>query len=249
MTQTESFTNSEGLVRWKRGEVPAHWPDFAADREPAGNEAPPMRHSELGPASPPSSELADNNRLALEAFEALDALDGTSLDDDLEEDELSDDDLVEDASVPSDYVPALIDRTSGTFARVVGKVAIPFVAIVILVIAMGGTWSTADATPAAAVVTAPTATHSSEDADHPRAKASRKDLSGKLNLNTASEDQLMMLPTVGPSKADRIVAWRKKNGSFKRTADLRHVKGFGYKTFKKLEPFLDVKGDTTLVAK
>ena len=239
MTQTESFTNSEGLVRWKRGEVPAHWPDFAADREPAGNEAPPMRHSELGPVLPPSSELVDNNRLALEAFEALDALDGTSLDDDLDED------LVEDAS----YVPALIDRTSGTFTRVVGKVAIPFVAIVILVIAMGGTWSTADATPAGAVVAAPTATHSSEDADHPRAKASRKDLSGKLNLNTASEDQLMMLPTVGPSKADRIVAWRKKNGSFKRTADLRHVKGFGYKTFKKLEPFLDVKGDTTLVAK
>jgi hypothetical protein len=27
------------------------------------------------------------------------------------------------------------------------------------------------------------------------------------------------------------------------------VKGFGYKTFKKLEPFLDIKGDTTLAAK
>jgi hypothetical protein len=27
------------------------------------------------------------------------------------------------------------------------------------------------------------------------------------------------------------------------------VKGFGYKTFKRLEPFLDIKGDTTLSAK
>ena len=31
--------------------------------------------------------------------------------------------------------------------------------------------------------------------------------------------------------------------------DLRRVKGFGYKTFKRLEPYLDIKGDTTLAAK
>lgn len=83
----------------------------------------------------------------------------------------------------------------------------------------------------------------------PRVKVGRKDLMGRLNLNNATEDQLMMLPTVGPSKAQRIVTWRKKNGGFKRTADLRRVKGFGYKSFKKLEPFLDVKGDTTLAPK
>ena len=73
--------------------------------------------------------------------------------------------------------------------------------------------------------------------------------SGKLNLNTATADQLMLLPTVGPSKAERILEWRKKNGGFKRVADLRHVKGFGYKSFKKLEPYLDIKGDTTLESK
>jgi DNA uptake protein ComE-like DNA-binding protein len=73
-------------------------------------------------------------------------------------------------------------------------------------------------------------------------------LTGKLNLNTATEGQLMLLPTVGPSQAALIVTWRKKNRGFKRTADLRRVKGFGYLTFKKLEPFLDVKGDTTLAA-
>ena len=84
---------------------------------------------------------------------------------------------------------------------------------------------------------------------HIAKKSSRKELTGKLNLNTAPEDQLMLLPAVGPAKAERIVAWRKKNGSFKRIADLRHVKGFGYKSFKKLEPFLDIKGDTTLEAK
>ena len=54
---------------------------------------------------------------------------------------------------------------------------------------------------------------------------------------------------VEPSKAERVVAWRGKHGPFKRTADLRKVKGFGYKTLKKLEPYLDVKGDSTLAAR
>ncbi len=76
----------------------------------------------------------------------------------------------------------------------------------------------------------------------------RMEITGKLNLNTATADQLMRLPTVGPPEAARIIAWRKKNGGFKRTADLRRVKGVGFKTFKKLEPFLDIKGDTTLAA-
>ena len=74
----------------------------------------------------------------------------------------------------------------------------------------------------------------------------KKAVTGKLNLNTATVDQLMLLPGVGPSKAERVIAWRTKNGEFKRVADLRKVKGFGYKTLKKLEPFLDVKGETTL---
>lgn len=77
----------------------------------------------------------------------------------------------------------------------------------------------------------------------------KKAPSGRINLNTATEEQLMMLPTVGPAKAERIVSWRKKNGGFKRVADLRRVKGFGYKTFKRLEPLLDIKGDTTLAQK
>ncbi len=126
-------------------------------------------------------------------------------------------------------------------------------ALATLVAAMGGSWHTASAAPPAATMPAPAAAHPPSRPDdgeqHVAKKSARKELTGKLNLNTATEDQLMMLPTVGPAKAERIVAWRKKNGSFKRVADLRHVKGFGYRTFKKLEPFLDIKGDTTLEAK
>lgn len=127
-------------------------------------------------------------------------------------------------------------------------------AIALLIAAMGGTWtrSAAAAPPPAATATKPAAAPArpGDEADEPPAKKSgHKQLTGKLNLNTANEEQLQLLPTVGPAKAERIVAWRAKNGGFKRTADLRRVKGFGYKTFKKLEPYLDIKGDTTLAAK
>jgi len=117
------------------------------------------------------------------------------------------------------------------------------------------TWlvsSTADAKPAAvrpaAAAPAPAAAAANDrDDDEPaRARAGKKQVSGKLNLNSATDEQLQMLPGVGPSKAERIVAWRQKNGGFKRVADLRKVKGFGFKTLKKLEPYLDIKGDTTL---
>jgi competence ComEA-like helix-hairpin-helix protein len=130
---------------------------------------------------------------------------------------------------------------------------IAVVALAALVLTMGGTWMTASSASAApSTANAPSASVTSTGGDGaaptPK-KSNHKDLSGKLNLNTATEDQLLLLPTVGPSKAERIVTWRKKNGGFKRTEDLRHVKGFGYKTWKKLAPFLDIKGDTTLVAK
>lgn len=46
---------------------------------------------------------------------------------------------------------------------------------------------------------------------------------------------------MGPAKAERIVAWRKKNGGFKRPADLRKVKGFGYKTLKRLESLVSIR--------
>src|SRR5215470_14267441 len=109
-------------------------------------------------------------------------------------------------------------------------------AVALLVAAMGGTWtrSAAAAPPPAAAVSKPAAAPArpGDDADEPPAKkSSHKQLTGKLNLNTANEDQLQLLPTVGPAKAERVVAWRAKNGGFKRIADLRRVKGFGYKTF------------------
>ncbi len=72
------------------------------------------------------------------------------------------------------------------------------------------------------------------------------DLSGSLNLNTATANELMLLPGIGPKKAAKIVDFRERRGKFKRVVDLRRVKGFGAKTVKKLRPYLTVSGQNTL---
>ena len=69
---------------------------------------------------------------------------------------------------------------------------------------------------------------------------------GVVNLNTASAAELILLPGVGDAKASRIVAYRTRRGAFRRIRDLRRVKGFGYKSVKKLRPYLTLDGETTL---
>ncbi len=63
----------------------------------------------------------------------------------------------------------------------------------------------------------------------------------KININLASLHKLQTLPGVGPKKAARIIAWRKKRGPFRRTKEIIRVRGFGRKTYKKLQPLITVK--------
>ncbi len=72
---------------------------------------------------------------------------------------------------------------------------------------------------------------------------------GKVNINTASAQQLQMLPGVGPSLADRIVEYRKANGDFKSIEQLALVRGIGEKKCEALKPYLGLSGETTLAAK
>jgi competence protein ComEA len=61
-----------------------------------------------------------------------------------------------------------------------------------------------------------------------------------ININTATAQQLAKLPRVGEKTAERIVAFRKKNGKFKRIQDLMKVNGIGEKTFRKLAKLITV---------
>jgi competence protein ComEA len=71
---------------------------------------------------------------------------------------------------------------------------------------------------------------------------------GVVNLNTASEQQLQLLPRIGPAKARAIIKHRSRQ-KFKATSDLVQVKGIGRKTFRMLRPYLSVQGETTLASK
>jgi len=66
-----------------------------------------------------------------------------------------------------------------------------------------------------------------------------------ININTATKDELVSLPGIGPAKAQAIVDYRKAHGPFKTVEELKDVKGIGAKRFEKLKPDLAVSGPTT----
>lgn len=74
------------------------------------------------------------------------------------------------------------------------------------------------------------------------------ELNGTVNINTADQKTLELLPGVGPSTAKKIISYRQKHKGFKETIHLMRIKGIGRKTFNALKPFVTVKGDTTLSA-
>jgi len=69
---------------------------------------------------------------------------------------------------------------------------------------------------------------------------SKKAPSGKININTATLEELQQLPRVGPKVAQRIVDFRTKNGNFKKIEELMKVRGIGEKTFAQMKDMLTV---------
>ena len=61
-----------------------------------------------------------------------------------------------------------------------------------------------------------------------------------VDLNTATRDELVAVPGIGPTKAQAIVDHRTANGPFKSVDDLRDVKGFRGKLVDRLRPELTV---------
>lgn len=53
----------------------------------------------------------------------------------------------------------------------------------------------------------------------------------KINLNSATKEQLTELNGIGDKKADQILAYRQQNGNFKTIEDLKNVSGIGDKIF------------------
>lgn len=71
-------------------------------------------------------------------------------------------------------------------------------------------------------------------------ETSTADIERKININTATAEELMTLPGIGDKKAELIIELREEMGGFKSEADLMNVSGIGEKTFEKLKSRITV---------
>jgi len=63
----------------------------------------------------------------------------------------------------------------------------------------------------------------------------------KININTASAEELAQLKGIGPSHAAKIVEYREKNGPFKMPEEITQISGIGQKTFEANQEFIVVQ--------
>ena len=69
---------------------------------------------------------------------------------------------------------------------------------------------------------------------------------GVVNVNTASVEELVRVPGIGPARADAIVRLRERVRQFRHVEDLVRVRGIGRATLRSMRPFLTLEGATTL---
>jgi competence protein ComEA len=96
-----------------------------------------------------------------------------------------------------------------------------------------------------ALVLLATGAHAQASPHTPPSVAGAVDNPGVVNLNSASEEQLALLPGIGPQKAKAIVEHRRTH-PFHRVEELMKVKGIGHKIFFRLRPNVTLAGPTTL---
>lgn len=64
--------------------------------------------------------------------------------------------------------------------------------------------------------------------------------SSLIDLNTATAQELELLPSIGPVMAGRIIAYREANGPFTSIDDVENVPGIGPKTLESIRPLSTV---------
>jgi competence protein ComEA len=74
----------------------------------------------------------------------------------------------------------------------------------------------------------------------PQASVATPSTDNPLNLNTATPEQLDLLPGIGPTRATDIIAYRTQHGSFKTIDEIMNVSGIGQTTFDRIKALIYV---------
>lgn len=87
---------------------------------------------------------------------------------------------------------------------------------------------------------APNATESVPQLGDAGGQGSASDPNGKVNINTATSEELQGLPGIGEATAAKIIASRESEGPFTSTEDLKRVSGIGDKKYAALEELVTI---------
>jgi comEA protein len=79
----------------------------------------------------------------------------------------------------------------------------------------------------------------SSDTIRPPADQEKSKPAGSLiNINSATAEELLELPGIGPAYSKRIIDWRNKNGRFSSVDQLLEIKGIGEKRLASIKPLI-----------
>ena len=97
-------------------------------------------------------------------------------------------------------------------------------------------------TPAESYVTAASGGVNSKEATNSTQSSSTSDMSSKkVNINTATQEELDTLPGIGPSIASKIIDYREQNGKFNSIEEIKEVSGIGEAKYEKIKDSITIK--------